>query len=355
MTLWLLALAVVTGAAPFALAGQALGYWHVPFGGMPPFITPPSYNQPLAKPQAMVTSAQVTVLASPGNGATVATLGAGFPVTVTQYATQNVARWAHIHWQGPAKGTGGSGWVPATNLKAATTKGAQPTADFAALSPTVATAVDAAGAGFAAWVSFPSDGGYTYRSADVTRTSELGKQIIPVVLVADYGLGLAEQQPSSMPQNLASGDPTALTFIFLSINKNNSLGAYLTSNHVTGFNIASDPTKSTASIQDLGKFYAALTREPLLSPGDQREVFSLLMGSANSTATKYATDAQIGSGALYVTTTQTAQGYTTVVAGQLQPANGPAIAVAAIAADQPTAAQAQTTLQAFFTSLLAAA
>jgi hypothetical protein len=355
MTLWLLALAVVTGATPIALAGQALGYWRVPFGGASPFISPPSYNQPLSKPQAMVTSAQATVLTGPGNGATVTTLEAGFPVTVTQYAIQNAARWAHIRWQGPANGTGGSGWVPAVKLKPATTKGAQPTADFAALSPSVARAVDAAGAGFAAWVSFPSAGDYTYRSANANQAGELGKQIIPVVLVADYGLGLAAQQPSSMPQNLASGDPTALTFIFLSINKNNSLSAYLTTNHVAGFTIASDPTNSTASIQDLGKFYVALTQEPLLSPGDQREVFTLLTGAANSTATKYATNAQIGSGALYVTTTQTTQGYTTIVAGQLQPASGPAIAVAAIAAGQPTAAQAQATLQAFFTALLAAA
>jgi hypothetical protein len=355
MTIWLLALAVVTGAAPLALAGQALGYWRVPLGGASLFTSSPTYNQPLTKPQAMVTDAQVTVLATPGNGATVTTLEAGFPVTVTQYAMQNAARWAHIRWQGPTNGTGGTGWVPATTLKAVTTHSAQPTADFAALSPSVAGAVDTAGAGFAAWVSFPNAGGYAYRSANASHVGELGKQIIPVVLVADYGLGLATQQPSSMPQNLASGDPTALTFIFLSINKNNSLSAYLASNHVTGFTIASNPTNSTASIQDLGKFYAALTQAPLLSPGDQREVFAVLAGAANSTATNYATRAQIGSGALYVTTTQTAQGYTTVVAGQLQPANGPAIAVAAIATGQPTAAQAQATLQAFFTSLLAAA
>lgn len=352
VTLWLLALAVVTGAAPLALAGQAFGYWHIPFTVSAPFSSSLTYDQPLASAQAMVTSAQVPVLTKPANGASVTTLEAGFPVSVTQYATQGSARWARIHWQGPTKTTGGSGWVLAKRLKTSTSHGAQPTADFAALSPSVAHAVDAAGPGFAAWVSFPTAGGYTYRSADAAHVDVLGEQIIPVVLAADYGLGLAAQQPSTMPQNLASGDPTALTFIFLSINKNHSLSAYLTSNHISGFTIASDPTSSTASMQDLGQFYSALTQEPMLSPADQREVFALLTG-ANTGATKYASNALIGSGALYVTATHTSKGYTTIVAGQLRPANGPVIALAAISADQPTAAKSQAALQSFFAALLA--
>ena len=54
-----------------------------------------------------------------------------------------------------------------------------------------------------------------------------------------------------------------------------------------------------------------------------------------------------------MTTEQTAKGYTTIVAGQLQPASGPAVVIVAVSADQPTAAKAQAALQAFFKPLIA--
>jgi hypothetical protein len=310
-----------------------------------------SYDQPLAKPQAMVTSATIHVLASLGGGATVATLEPGFPVQVTQYATDGGARWAHIRWQGPTKMAGGAGWALASQLKAPGARGTSPVGDLAALSPGVAASASAAGPGFAAWIGFP-DSGYTYRDASSAQVVTLGQQIIPVVLVADFGLSLAAQQPSTMPQNLANRDPGALTFIFLSINKNTPLGSYLTSNHVTGFHIASDPTTSTVSIQDLGAFYAALTEAPLLNTNDQRQVFALLVGG-NPDATTYASASMIGAGALMVTTIQTAKGFTTIVAGQLRPSGSPAVAVSAISSDQPTAAKSQAALQGFFKSLLA--
>jgi hypothetical protein len=129
------------------------------------------------------------------------------------------------------------------------------------------------------------------------------------------------------------------------------LGAYLTQNHITGFQLASAPAQSTATISGLGLFYSALTETPLVSPSDQRQIFQAL-AAGNASASSYASASQIGSGALIVVTSQSAKGYTTIVAGQIQPASGPAAVVIAVSANQPTAAQAQSALQGFFKPML---
>ena len=66
----------------------------------------------------------------------------------------------------------------------------------------------------------------------------------------------------------------------------------------------------------------------------------------------YASTILIGAGALMVTTVQTAEGYTTIVAGQLHPFGSIAVSVAAMSANQPTAAMAQSAVEAFFTALV---
>jgi hypothetical protein len=352
MTLWLLLLALLTGAIPLVLAGQALGYWRLPLAAPALPFRPGSltYDAPLAKAQPMVANTTIHVVSAPGAHATLATLEPGFPVQVTRYATLNSARWAQIHWAGPTKAAGGSGWALATQLRKPPVSGSKGLGDLGALSQTVAKGASEAGPGFSASLYFPASG-YIYRTASASQTFILGPQIIPIVLAADFGMGLAAQQPSSIPQNLASGDAGALTFVYHSLGGAAGLNAYLARYHITGFQLASDPLKSTASAERLALFYSALTQAPLVSPDDQRQIFALLVG-ANARATTYAPDSQIGSGALVVTTEQTAQGYTTIVAGQLRPASGPAVVIVAVSANQPTAAKTQAALQAFFKPLL---
>lgn len=361
LALGILVLAVLTGVIPVALAGQALGYWASP-------LTPPtlpflpgalSYEPTLATPQPLITSATVNVSATPG-GATIAIMEAGFPVTVHQYASDGGARWAGFSWSGPTATTGGRGWAPASQLRAPGATPARPVGSLAAFSPALAASATAGGPGFAAWVYFPDKGGYTYHTANATHAMTLGEQIVPVVLVADYGLGLAALQPSSMTQNLASRDPTALRIIFISLNRAGSLNAYLARYHLTGFHVTNDATPSTqqildstASVQDLGLFYDAMASEQMVSSSDQSQVFALLTG-ANANATSYAPANEIGSGALVVTTTQDSTGYTTTVAGRLQPDGGQSVVVAVSSGPQPTAAQSQTVAQSFFHTLITA-
>src|SRR5579859_4846423 len=352
MALGILLLALVTGAIPLALAGQALGYWRLPLT-MPalPFLPGAMiYDAPLATAQPMVTNATVHVVSAPGSSASIATLEPGFPVQVMRYATAGGVRWAQIRWAGPTKAAGGSGWALAAQLQTPGVSDTKPIGDLGALSSAVARGASAAGSGFATTLYFPKSDS-TYRTASATQTITLGQQIIPIILVADYGLGLASQQPSSIPQGLVSGDSGALTYEYTMLGGAKGMSAYLARYHITGFQFATDPLQSTATVQSLGLFYSALTQAPLASPDDQRQIFGLLVG-ANSLATAYASDSQIGSGALIVTTTKTTKGYTTIVAGQLQPTSGPTVVIVAVSANQPTAAKAQAALQAFFKPLI---
>ncbi|HEU0027496.1 MAG TPA: hypothetical protein VFQ25_10305 [Ktedonobacterales bacterium] len=354
MALGILLLAAITGVAPMALAGQVFGYWRISLS--PPALTlvssVPVYDAPLAKARPMVTNATVHVVSIPGGGTAVATLQPGFPVQVTRYATAGGIRWAQIRWAGPTKAAGGSGWAQATLLQAPTASGTKPIGDLAAFSAAIARGAREAGSGFAASLYFPASG-YAYRTTTATRTVILGQQIIAIVLVADYGLGLAARQPGSINRDLVSGDAAALTFVYHAVGGAPGMSAFLTRHHITGFRFASDPTQSTATIQGLALFYSALTAAPLVGPDDQRQIFALLAG-ASKVATDYAPDSQIGSGALFVTTLQSGKGYYTIAAGQLQPASGHAVVVAAISSEQATAATSQTALRAFFKPFIAA-
>ncbi|HEX9037732.1 MAG TPA: hypothetical protein VF808_12175 [Ktedonobacterales bacterium] len=350
-TLWLLVLALITGAIPIALAGQTFGYWRIPLSAPAIFSSAPVYDAPLAKPQSMVVNATAQVETVPGSGVTVAVLQPGFPVTVTRYATQGSQRWALIRWAGPVKTAGGSGWTPTAQLTAPGGHTTKPIGDLAAFSPAIWRAANAAGDGFAATLYFPASG-YAYHSANQSQTVTLGQQMIPIALVADYGEGLAAHQPSSIPQDVASGNSQALLFLYAQLGGAKGMSAYVAHYQMSGFHFAVDPTQSTATIQGLSQFYTALSQAPLIGPDDQRQVFSLLTGGSID-ARAYASASQIGSGALTATTTQNDKGYTTIVAGQLQPTNGPAVIIVAVSADQPSSASSRTALQDFYKSLFA--
>jgi hypothetical protein len=354
MALGILALAVITGLAPMALAGQVFGYWRISLS--PPALTlvssVPVYDAPLAKARPMVTNATVHVVTAPGGGAAVATLQAGFPVQVVRYATVSGVRWAQIRWTGPTKSAGGSGWAQAAQLQAPVASGAKPIGDLGAFSSAVAQGASAAGAGFAASLYFPASG-YTYRTDTGAKTVILGLQIIPIVLVADYGLGLAARQSSSINKDLVSGDAAALSFVYHAVGGPSGMSAFMARYHLTGFKFASDPTQSSATIQSLALFYSALTEAPLVGPDDQRQVFALL-AATSKVATAYAPASQIGAGALVVTTIVVGKGYYTIVTGQLHPTSGPIVVVAAISSEQTTPAKSHTALQAFFKPLIAA-
>lgn len=348
MALGILLLALITGMAPMALAGQVFGYWRISLS--PPALTLVSsaavYESPLAKARPMITNATIHVVSVPGGGTVIATLQPGFPVQVTRYATAGGVRWAQIRWTGPAKAAGGSGWAQAALLRAPVASGAKPIGDLGAFSPVVARGARAAGSSFAASLYFPASG-YTYRTANATRTVILGQQIIPIALVADYGLGLAARQSASINKDLASGNAAALTFVYHAVGGAPGMSAFLARYHITGFKFATNPTQSTATIQGLALFFSALTSAPMVGPDDQRQIFELL-AAASKVATAYAPASQIGSGALVVTTTQVGSGYFTIATGQLHPASGPIVIVAAISSEETTAAKSHTALQAFF-------
>lgn len=351
VTTLILLLAVVTGALPVAFAGQALGYWTLPLTAPAlPFLAP-SYDPPLAKPQAMVVNTTATIVSAPGSSATLATLEPGFPVSVTQYASQVGVRWAKVHWDGPTKTAGGSGWTQADHLQSPGPRAAKPIGDLSALSPAVGRAASQAGSGFAASLFFP-DSGYAYYSASASQTVTLGQQIIPIALVVDYGEGLASRQPSSINQDLVSGNPEALSFVYHAAGAESGMANYMANYHISGFRFATDPTQSTATVQALGQFYTALTQAPLVGPDDLRQIFSLLAGASSNTA-PYVSASQIGTGALTITTAKTSAGYTTMITGHLQPASGPALVLVAVSANQSTAAASQSALKSFLKALFA--
>jgi hypothetical protein len=351
VTLMILLLAAVTGFAPAALAGQALGYWALPLTAPAlPFLGA-SYDPPLAKPQAMVVNTTATIVSAPGSSPTLATLEPGFPVSVTQYASQGGSRWAKVHWGGPTKAAGGSGWTQAGALQAPGPHAAKAIGDLAALSPAVGRAASRAGSGFAASLFFPASG-YAYHSASASQTVTLGQQIIPIALVVDYGEGLAARQPSSINQDLVSGNPEALSFVYHAAGAESGMAGYMANYHISGFHFATDPTQSTATVQALGQFYAALTQAPLVGPDDLRQIFALLAGAIGNLSS-YASASQIGTGALTITTAKTSAGYTTIITGQLQPASGPTLVLVAVSANQPTAAASQSALKSFLTPLFA--
>ena len=149
MALGILLLALVTGAIPLALAGQVLGYWRLPLT-MPALPFLPSavvYDAPLATAQPMVTNATIHVMSAPGASASIATLEPGFPVQVMRYATAGGARWAQIHWTGPTKAAGGSGWALAAQLRTPGVSDTKPLGDLGALAPAVATGGQRGGVG----------------------------------------------------------------------------------------------------------------------------------------------------------------------------------------------------------------
>ena len=350
--IWIVALAVVTGAVPLALGAQAFGYWRIPLTA--PSFLPGSivYDAPLAKPQSLVANATVQVTQYTGGGAVVATLQPGFPVQVTRYATVSGERWAQIQWTGPTKASGGTGWAKAALLHTPGASGARPIGDLAAYSPAVARAASAAGSTFAATVYFPASG-YAYRTANSAQAITLGQQVVPVILVGIYANGIVAHQPNpsggppAIAHDLAYGNAEALIFDYNLVGGSKGLGGLLDAYHIPGFQLASSPAASTATVEGLGLFYSALTGSTMVSASDQGQIFQLLAG-ANPASATYATASQIGSGALVVTTSQAFQGYTTIVAGQLQPANGPTVVVTAAVSNQPTAAKAQSALVAFF-------
>lgn len=365
-TLTVFALFLLIGAIPSALAGEAFGLWRLPSAGGPLSSLPwsLSYETPLPKPSAMLANATLRVVTAPGGSQAIATLQPGFSVRVARYATTAGERWAQIQWSGPTRATGGSGWVEASGLIAASGAGqsgqARDIGDLGALSPTFGQAVGALGPGFNAALYFPAAGA-SYASASVDQPESLGGQIVPVLLTVLYAKGIVAAQPNAssgpppIARDLAAGNAQALTFDYALVGDAAGLDSFMTQHHLTGFQFAAhQPTQAKGTARGLALFYAALASNALTSAHDVGEITSLLASANAKAASAIAPQSFIGSGALAVTTTSasgSASGdVVAIAAGAAQPANGPQVIVVAIA-HGATSAATQQALQTFFQQL----
>ncbi len=361
--LTIFALFCVVGAIPAALGGEAFGYWQLPTMGLQ-LAAPPwslSYDAPLAQPAPMFANATLHVVATPGGATTIATLEPGFVAQVTRYATRAGVRWAQIRWAGPTHAAGGVGWTPASGLaswSAAQAAQARNIGDMGALSPAFGQAIGALGPGLASALYFPKAQA-SYHTANIDQAEPLGAQVIPLVLAALYGKGIVAAQPNAsngpppIAQDLATGNAQALTFDYALVGDAQGMDAYLTQQHITGFQFtAHAPLQAKGTARSLSLFYTALAGNALFDAHDSAEIIGLLANANNGAATAIAPQTVIGSGALVTTTTNADGGSVAIAAGVLTPGAGPAVVVVAIA-HGATAAATQRMLQTYFGRLIA--
>ncbi|HEU5345451.1 MAG TPA: hypothetical protein VFU60_13980 [Ktedonobacterales bacterium] len=363
-TLAIFALFLLIGVVPSALAGEAFGVWRLPSTGGPLISLPwsLSYETPLPTPSAMLANATLRVVTTPGGSQVVATLQPGFSVRVARYATTAGERWAQIQWSGPTHATGGSGWVSASGLIAASGASqsgqARDIGDLGALSPAFGQAIGALGPGFNATLYFPAAGA-TYASASVDQPESLGGQIVPVLLTALYAKGIVAAQPNAsngppaIARDLAADNAQALTFDYELLGDAAGLDSFMAQHHLTGFQfVAHQPTQAKGTARGLVLFYAALASDALTSAHDAGEITTLLANANAKPASAVTPQTFIGSGALTVTTASaSASGdVVAIAAGVAQPASGPQVIVIAIA-HGATSAATQQALQTFFQQL----
>jgi len=348
----------VLGAVPAVLSGDLLGVWRLGgFGSAVPPPAPTATPAPdLALPRQAWIAVAAHVLPQPGNGASLALLEPGFPVTLTAHHHGNGASWSRIQWGGPTSNAGGTGWVPDGAL-VGYDSGARPLGDLGALSPALGGAVAGYKGNFAAAVYFP-DTGQLYR-ANADQPVTLGDAFRPILLAAAFAA--AERQhvaapttnATSLVARVATGDAVATATLYEQLGDAPGTIRFLATAGITGIAPAPlDWAASRGTPTALLQLYTLLATGSLLNDADRASMLALLAHA--SAATGSLLDAQtLGGGFLVNAPTTTGGSAALLVSGIVAPSGGPRYVVAVTITGQSSPTAAREALAAFFQRLTA--
>lgn len=352
----------LVGAVPAALAGNLAGAWALRLPGAPiVYATTASTATAapdLALPRNTWVAANVPVISQPGGGSTIATLGAGFPVTLLKHASVTGGVWSYVRWDGPASGTGGAGWVPDTALVSYGTS-QHPIGDLGALSPAFAAALAPYAQQLAVSLYFP-DSGRLYRVHDGLPFA-LGGGFSAVLLTDTFAATEAHHQAApatgatSAAAKVASADAPSGATLYTQLGGVSGVTTYLGGIGVSGIQpVANDWTATQATPAAMVQFYDALANRGILSPGDRDTVVSLLAQANGPAAARLLDPRSLAAGSvLVVGAVQASGGWTVSAAGIVTPTHGPRYIVAAAITGQPSQAAGQQALSLFYGRLAA--
>lgn len=350
------------GIVPAALAGNLAGMWALRLPGAPVVYATaaptPTAAPDLALPRQAWIAASVPVISQPAGGSPVATLEAGFPVTLLKHARVAGGSWSYVQWDGPASGAGGAGWVPDAAL-VSYGSGTRAIGDLGALSPAFAQALAPYAQQLAVSLYFP-DAGRLYRLHD-SQSFALGGGLSAVLLADTFASAEARRQPApsasatSFAARVAAADSPSAATLYAQLGEASGVASYLSGLGVAGIQMSStDWASAQATPAALLQFYDALAERGILSGADRDAVVSLL-AQANAPAAARLLDPQaVGAGsALVVGAVQTDGGWTLNACGIVNPAHGPRYIAAVAITAQPTQAAGQQALSLFYGRLAA--
>lgn len=363
-SLLLFAAFCLLGLAPIALAANFTGAWRLRLPGAPILYAataPTSSLAPdLALPRQAWMSASMPVISQPGGGSPLATLEAGFPVTLLKHARVAGGTWSYVQWDGPARGTGGAGWVPDAALVSYGAS-SHPVGDLGALSPALAQALAPYATQIAVSLYFP-DSGQLYRTND-GRPFSLGGGFSAVLLADAFATAESRHQPApatsttSAVARVAAADTPSAAGLYSQLGGASGLSGYLSSIGVDGIQPApSDWASAQATSAALLQFYDALAERDILSVADRDAVIGLLaQANASSTARLLDPRSLSPGSALVVGATQASGSWTLSAAGIVNPlqTHSPRYIVAVAVTGQPSQAAGQQTLSLVFGRLAA--
>jgi hypothetical protein len=286
----------------------------------------------LALPRQAWAADTVVVYRSASVTARLATLGPGFPVTITDATLVGTVRWDHITWSGPTRASGGSGWVPHTALASVGTVDTA-TADPGALSQGLAAALAPFGSRAGIVVYYPDQRQMYTSGADVAFPLGDGIRGILVTELLASPLAaqpmIAGQTVQHVAQGVAVGDPGALSLTYTQLGGGAQVVAFLSDMSVVGITPDSSSWSAvSATPRGLAQYYAALAG---VTPGAGGLGASLRTQALAALAPDAATIALAGLGAplpqgasvLLVTgTAQAADGWSMNAAGVITASSG---------------------------------
>lgn len=259
------------GIAPMSLAQRLLGltpdatFLSLP-DPFPPGVTPTAAPTPLdlALPRAAWAGRTAAVYRAPSaEGAPLATLGPGFPVTITAAtATPDGVRWDHITWSGPAPAASGAGWLPHTALSAVGTTGTA-SADPGALSQALAAVLAPLGPHVGLVVYYPDAHRIYAANADVAFPLGDGMRGILETDLLTSPLAshptLAGQSTQQVAQGVALGNAGSLSLAYAQLGGSAQVRGFLGRMSVRGITPDSlSWSAATGTPRGLAQFYAAL-------------------------------------------------------------------------------------------------
>lgn len=347
MVLLLLAICVV-GVGPLLVVNGIFSALRVdvpPLPGLSLFAPIATEAHDLALPRQAWTATRVDVLAQPGHGSQLATLEAGFPVTITAHQRAGATMWSRITWGGPTRSSGGEGWTPDNALLS---YGGQvrPIGDLGALSPQFQATLAPYGSRVAAALYFP-EAGQLYRTGG-DRPFALGDGFRSVVLATILALNEDPRQhigtavAASTATQVANGDNSATSFSYGAVGDMAGISAYLAKVGIVGIQPAQgDWRGAQATPNALLQFYTALATGQILNDADRGKVSSLLGHTISSVSAQMLAMLSPGNGGfLVIGVAQGAGGWTMSVSGIIVPAQGSRVVLVASVRDQATEADA---------------